>query len=454
MNTKRRSKDDRIDGWCLDRKLGAGGNAEVWVAYRHGCEVALKILKRNDENAEPYTRMGQEVQALQAIADIPGVLPLLDYSLPDEPDFHCPAWLAMPIAIPLQEALCGASLWDIVSATQSIASTLVLCADRGVFHRDIKPANLYLMDGKPAVGDFGLAHIPTRAVLTKPGRKFGPLFFLPDEMLNDAASANPGPADVFMLAKTLWVLATGQRLPPQGEIRVENEHTRVSMYWNEPKAFLLDSFIENCTRAHVAARPSMTEVADELSAWQTCDSHAEGEAPDLRIIGAQLNPLIAKHRKKLEQWQDRKLICERIQREIGSLLEPLAVEIAEQTELRARVSLHNHVNSVVRHPAKYKRKAFGPSANVVAEVAAEPAPCGFFISGVGLKVAADIPTISLIAAHAIRSSEQGDVLIWSRECEVMPNTAREQETISALVDELRSTIQVAMKHFTNHLTTN
>jgi hypothetical protein len=104
MSTAKRRQHDCIDRWTLHRKLGAGGDAEVWVARRDDDEVALKILKRNDKNSEPYKRLRQEVQALRALADVSGVLPLLDYSLPEQPDFRNPAWLAMPVATPLQES--------------------------------------------------------------------------------------------------------------------------------------------------------------------------------------------------------------------------------------------------------------------------------------------------------------------------------------------------------------
>ncbi len=320
----------------------------------------------------------------------------------------------MPIATQLGEFLRNSSLTEIISSVCEISETLARCAEKGIFHRDIKPANLYSFNGRSVIGDFGLVYLPDREALTKPGRKFGPLFFMPDEMLNDATSAKPGPADVFMLAKTLWVLATGQNLPPQGEIRTGIKQARLSAYWNEPKAHLLDELIERCTDANPNERPTMRKVFEELSAWLVYDTATTASAPDLRVISAKLKPSIRAHRDNLTRNTRMRNDCERLQEEIGVLLQPLANRIAQETDLQAEVTKDNHINTVVRHPDYYKKVTFGPSVNVVAKVASDRVGCGFLVCGVGLMAAADVPTISLIGANAIRRNGK-DELLWSKQ---------------------------------------
>ena len=67
--------------------------------------VALKVLNSSKAGGEPYKRFVREVEFLQGVADDPGVLPLIRADLPDKPSGSRKAWLAMPIATPIVEAL-------------------------------------------------------------------------------------------------------------------------------------------------------------------------------------------------------------------------------------------------------------------------------------------------------------------------------------------------------------
>ena len=267
---RKRKTMDAVGKWTLVERLGKGGNAEVWRATQYaGNDVALKILLSSTPSKEPYKRFRQEIGALKQLDDLPGVLPIHEFSLPEEPDIMNPAWLSMPVATRLRDAVKDMSLdqIQIVEAFQAVASTLIECAARGIFHRDIKPDNLYWYEGRPVIGDFGLAYVPQRETLTLPGRKLGPAFFLPDELLRSPHTAKPGPADVFMFSKTFWVFVTGQRYPPQGEIRAEHPNVRVDEYWIGRNTNKLDELICRCTNATPENRPKMVDVASALAKW-------------------------------------------------------------------------------------------------------------------------------------------------------------------------------------------
>jgi serine/threonine-protein kinase len=67
----------------------------------------------------------------------------------------------MPIATPLDQALSGASVENVVAAIRSISETLSrLKKEHGIGHRDIKPGNLFEIDSQYLVGDFGLVALP------------------------------------------------------------------------------------------------------------------------------------------------------------------------------------------------------------------------------------------------------------------------------------------------------
>ena len=209
------------------RPIGSGANAEVWVAARPDAPpIALKILKKTDRESERYLRFQREVAEHKRLSDIGvrGVLPLLDYELPDQPGKGHPAWLAMPIATPLIEALGETPvLEDVVAAVADIAETLAELhgADPPVAHRDVKPNNCYRHKNAWVISDFGLVEAPESTPLTVGGKALGPRNFIAPEMVAKPDVAEGPPADVYSLGKTLWSLVTGNPNPPSGEHRPE-----------------------------------------------------------------------------------------------------------------------------------------------------------------------------------------------------------------------------------------
>jgi serine/threonine protein kinase len=117
----------------------------------------------------------------------------------------------MPVATPLTEVLeKETELAIVVDAVATFAETLIDLAGKGISHRDIKPGNLFRFQDKWVIGDFGIADYPEKEALTEQGKKLGPLHFMAPEMLENPDTADGNLADVYSLAKTLWVLAAGQ----------------------------------------------------------------------------------------------------------------------------------------------------------------------------------------------------------------------------------------------------
>ena len=87
----------------------------------------------------------------------PGILPVLDVD-PGE----APSWFIMPKAQMLAEVLGNSpDLRDVVEVVAQLAATLDRLKDAyDIVHRDIKPENLFYYEGKPVLGDFGIAAWP------------------------------------------------------------------------------------------------------------------------------------------------------------------------------------------------------------------------------------------------------------------------------------------------------
>jgi hypothetical protein len=259
----------RVGPWVLEEKLGSGGNATVWRARRDGQgPIALKVLNSTKVQREPYGRFVNEITVLRNLGDEPGVLKLLDFNLPEQPSGEDRAWLAMPIAAPIGDALQGEPVESVVAGMGEIAGTLArLRAEHQIGHRDVKPANLYAHEGRFLVGDFGLVAAPDLDELTREGRPLGPAHYLAYEMLLNAAGADPGPADVYSLGKTLWVLATGQAYPPHGHQPASTRGFSIADQRPHAHADALDRLVDRCTRLDPQSRPTMEQVAEDLSGW-------------------------------------------------------------------------------------------------------------------------------------------------------------------------------------------
>lgn len=282
-----------VEKWTPVACLGKGLNGEVWRATgAANKEIAIKYVHRATDVA--YKRFRAEVELNRKLQGMRGVLPVLDYRLPIELSLENPAWLAMPLAIPFMESPAVATLESLVSGFVQIAEVLAELAARGIAHRDIKPDNLFWFEGAAAVGDFGLADFPGKEALTAPIDKLGPTFYLAPEMLNEPHLSDGRPADVYSLAKSLWVLATGQRYPIPGAHTDIVYQTRLSTYVRHSHARFLDALIARCTRHDPRERPGMEEFAGELRAWMERPRASRPRRPrsctdrELSKVGVQL----------------------------------------------------------------------------------------------------------------------------------------------------------------------
>lgn len=255
-------KQQRVGRWDLVRMLGRGGNGDVWEGVDDiGDHAAVKILRRRDR----LPRFRQEIEFHRQFPALSGVLPMVDSALPDS--LSKMAWYAMPIATPVRTAL-GRDPQPrvVIEALGSVAATLARLSQSGIWHRDLKPDNLFERDGTWLLGDFGLVRYPRKEPLTEHGRRLGPVDYMAPEMREDADSAAPGPADVYSLAKTLWVLLAGTTLPLPGPHRSDDEAYALAVRLEYERAPELDRLLERATQHDPYRRIEMSEFSAELAA--------------------------------------------------------------------------------------------------------------------------------------------------------------------------------------------
>jgi serine/threonine-protein kinase len=285
----RRDQGDKIGTWRLEERISGGGNGVVWRVSKNGQpDRALKILRK----LSPTTRdrLQAEIGALKMAAGVDGIVPLLDHDIPHNVD-KGPQWFVMPMAAPPATAFKSREAVEIVRPFVALAQTLAQLHTLNIHHRDIKPANLLALDGRLCFSDFGLVKYPTRKDITPEKGDVGPKFTMAPEMRRQAARAAGGPADVYSLAKTLWIMLTEQAYGFDGQYSSAGV-LAVSRYHKDILSAPLDDLLVECTDNDPLRRPTAEALASRLADWISLqeDFH-QRNLKEWAVVQNQLFPL-------------------------------------------------------------------------------------------------------------------------------------------------------------------
>jgi serine/threonine-protein kinase len=202
--------------------------------------------------------------------NIKGVMPLVDHCALEKDSGIIIPWFVMPIAEPLHKYAQSKSIDEIVDIILSIAKTIKELHKKRISHRDIKPSNLFFFDNDYYIGDFGLVHFPNKKDLTKYEKRLGPLWTIAPEMRRNPGKADGLCADIYSLAKTLWILLTkekmgfdGQYIPGDESIGLSNNQQFRNVYLSK-----IDELLIKCTEHKPSKRPKIDEFINDLSEWK------------------------------------------------------------------------------------------------------------------------------------------------------------------------------------------
>ncbi|MGB3312312.1 MAG: protein kinase [Nodosilinea sp.] len=280
----------KFGDWKLKKQLGCGGNGVVWLC-QNSCEQegAIKILSldkvEKSRRAKMYTRFRSEVKVIKDNDDIKGILPIIDYYLPDELA-DCLPWYVMPVASTLDEYLNESEYESVVRAVIEIGEILVKLHERGISHRDIKPANILIWKNELCLSDFGLAEYPQKTGITKTGEQIGAKWTIAPEMQRSGKMSDGKPADVYSLSKTLWILITRNKTGFEGQYIAESinglrnfklveKDSLVTPYRPQIYTKPLDDLLRISTDDNPLLRPNIKEFVRQLSLWLTTHSKLE-----------------------------------------------------------------------------------------------------------------------------------------------------------------------------------
>lgn len=153
----------------------------------------------------------------------------------------------MPVAISLRDYLEEKSnVQDIVECFIELANTLGILHDKDIVHRDIKSENLNYYKEHYCLADFGLVDYPDKESITKSGERIGANATMAPEMKINAKYADAKKADVYSLAKTLWMLITKNKFGFEGVYTIESDKINLEKlipktHWIELSELLIRS---------------------------------------------------------------------------------------------------------------------------------------------------------------------------------------------------------------------
>jgi serine/threonine-protein kinase len=213
-----RLQDALADRYRLERELGQGGMATVYLAHdlKHDRDVALKVLDRHVAALVGAERFLREIRIVAGLQH-PHIVPVFDSG-------ELPAVGAEP-AVPyfVMPFVSGESLRtrlardrqlpreDVVRVTREVADALTYANARRITHRDVKPDNILLADGHALLADFGVAQaleVGSDSRLTQSGLILGtPAYMSPEQSLG--AQDLHAPTDVYGLGAVAYEMLTG-----------------------------------------------------------------------------------------------------------------------------------------------------------------------------------------------------------------------------------------------------
>ncbi|MGH8644994.1 MAG: serine/threonine-protein kinase [Gammaproteobacteria bacterium] len=220
-------RPDIIPGYAIERRIGKGGMASVYLAVQEslGRPVALKVLSDFDspEYSRRFLNEGRTIaQLIHAniitIHDI-GVVRGLHYLSMEYVD-------GGDLNQRIRGGVTPAFALDIVA---KVARALALAHRRGVVHRDVKPANILFRDDRtPLLTDFGIAKQlgGTQDVSTTGTILGSPYYMSPEQAQGKAVD---GRSDIYSLGIILYEMLNGWK-----PFVAESDISTIVKQMNEP----------------------------------------------------------------------------------------------------------------------------------------------------------------------------------------------------------------------------
>ena len=272
------------DRYRLERELGAGGMATVYLArdLKHDRHVAVKVLRPELAASLGPERFLAEIR-LTAKLQHPHIVPLFDsggaggflyYVMPFIEGESLRARLERERRLDVEAML---------AIARPVAQALAYAHELGVVHRDIKPENILLSRGQPFVTDFGIARAVSAAGgerLTVTGLTVGtPAYMSPEQALGETEV--DARSDVYALGCVIYEVLSGS--PPFSGATVQGLIAR-RLAGPPPHLTTVPGAVDEVVRRSLATAPQDRFATAAALADALVEAARKPATPELSIV--------------------------------------------------------------------------------------------------------------------------------------------------------------------------
>jgi len=209
--TLERFRDSLADRYRIERELGSGGMATVYLAedLKHHRMVAIKVL-RADLGAAIGERFPREIEIIAQLSH-PHILPLHDSGEAAGLLYYVMPHVEGETLRQRLQREGSLHVADAARILREVVDALAFAHQRGVVHRDIKPENIMLSGRHAIVMDFGVAKALSAAggeQLTTVGLALGtPAYMAPEQAAGESDLDHR--ADIYAVGVLAYEMLTG-----------------------------------------------------------------------------------------------------------------------------------------------------------------------------------------------------------------------------------------------------